>query len=28
MIPWAMASNVTVFHQAENQLDIKWAKVD
>jgi len=28
MIPWAMASNVTVNHQAENQLDIKWAKVD
>ena len=28
MIPWAMASNVTVAHQAENQLDVKWAKVD
>jgi peptide/nickel transport system substrate-binding protein len=28
MIPWAMASNVTAVHQAENQLDAWWVKVD
>jgi len=28
MIPWAMASNVFAYHQAENQLDAKWVKID
>ena len=28
VIPWAMRSNVSVFHRADNRLDMRWAKVD
>jgi peptide/nickel transport system substrate-binding protein len=28
IIPWAMRSNVSVFHRADNRLDMRWAKVD
>ena len=28
VIPWAMRSNVTVFHRADNRLDMRWARID
>ncbi len=28
VIPWAMRSNVSVFHRADNRLDMRWAKID
>ena len=28
MIPWAMRANVGVVHMANNQLEVKWVKVD
>ncbi len=28
VIPWAMRSNVSVYHRADNRLDIRWVKVD
>ncbi|MGZ9032600.1 MAG: ABC transporter substrate-binding protein, partial [Burkholderiaceae bacterium] len=28
VIPWAMRSNVTTFHRADNRLDMRWTKVD
>jgi peptide/nickel transport system substrate-binding protein len=28
MIPWAMAASVSAVHSAENQLDVKWVKVN
>jgi len=28
VIPWAMRSNVSVFHRADNRLDMRWARVD
>jgi peptide/nickel transport system substrate-binding protein len=28
MIPWAMRSNVSVIHMANNQLEVKWTRVD
>ena len=28
VIPWAMRSNVSVFHRADNRLDARWVKVD
>jgi peptide/nickel transport system substrate-binding protein len=27
MIPWAMRSNVTVVHRADNRLTVKWVTV-
>jgi peptide/nickel transport system substrate-binding protein len=27
VIPWAMRSNVSVVHRADNKLTIKWVKV-
>ena len=27
VIPWAMRSNVTVVHRADNRLTVKWVKV-
>jgi len=27
-IPWAMGSNVSVFHRAGNRLDMRWARVE
>jgi peptide/nickel transport system substrate-binding protein len=27
MIPWAMRSNVSVVHRADNRLTVKWVKV-
>jgi peptide/nickel transport system substrate-binding protein len=27
MIPWAMRSNVTVVHRADNRLTVKWVRV-
>jgi peptide/nickel transport system substrate-binding protein len=28
VIPWAMRSNVSVFHRADNRLDTRWVKID
>lgn len=28
VIPWAMRSNVTVLHRADNRLDMRWARID
>jgi peptide/nickel transport system substrate-binding protein len=28
VIPWAMRSNVSVFHRADNRLDMRWARVE
>ena len=28
VIPWAMRSNVSVFHRADNRLDARWIRVD
>ena len=28
IIPWAMRSNVSVFHRADNRLDMRWVRVD
>ncbi|GIK87152.1 MAG: ABC transporter substrate-binding protein [Burkholderiales bacterium] len=28
VIPWAMRSNVSVFHRADNRLDGRWVRVD
>jgi peptide/nickel transport system substrate-binding protein len=28
VIPWAMRSNVSAFHRADNRLDVRWVKVD
>jgi peptide/nickel transport system substrate-binding protein len=28
VIPWAMRSNVTVVHRADNRLTVKWVKVN
>jgi len=28
VIPWAMRSNVSVFHRADNRLDMRWVRVD
>jgi len=27
VIPWAMRSNVTVVHRADNRLTVKWVKI-
>jgi len=27
VIPWAMRSNVTVVHRADNRLSAKWVKI-
>ena len=28
VIPWAMRSNVSVFHRADNRLDVRWVRID
>jgi peptide/nickel transport system substrate-binding protein len=28
VIPWAMRSNVSTFHRADNRLDMRWTRVD
>jgi peptide/nickel transport system substrate-binding protein len=28
VIPWAMRSNVSVHHRADNRLDTRWVKID
>ncbi len=28
VIPWAMQSNVSAFHRADNRLDARWVRVD
>jgi peptide/nickel transport system substrate-binding protein len=28
VIPWAMRSNVSVFHRADNRLDARWVRID
>jgi peptide/nickel transport system substrate-binding protein len=28
VIPWAMRANVSVFHRADNRLDMRWVKID
>jgi peptide/nickel transport system substrate-binding protein len=28
VIPWAMRTNVTVFHRADNRLDARYVKID
>ena len=28
VIPWAMRSNVSVFHRADNRLDMRWVRID
>ena len=28
VIPWAMRSNVTTFHRADNRLDMRWTRVE
>ncbi len=28
VIPWAMRSNVSAFHRADNRLDVRWVRID
>ena len=28
VIPWAMRSNVSAFHRADNRLDARWVRID
>jgi peptide/nickel transport system substrate-binding protein len=28
LIPWAMRSNVSVFHRADNRLDMRWVRIE
>jgi peptide/nickel transport system substrate-binding protein len=28
VIPWAMQSNVSAFHRADNRLDVRWVRID